>query len=421
MTNRRQFLSTTAAAIAAVPSVAQNRKIRIGLIGCGWYGMIDVKAAFKAGGVEVIALCDVDTEHLEESAIEVEKLQGARPRTFADYRELLNVQGLQAVIIATPPHWHALQFIAACEKGLDVYCEKPLAYDVREGRAMVEAARKAGNIVQVGFQRRQNANLKAAGEYVRAGNAGRILQVDVNIHYNAGMQDSKPQPPPASLDWDAWCGPAPKLPYSPNIGHKAWRLEAAYGNGHLVDWGIHLIDQVRLALGVDTPNAIVSVGGTYQLKGQITTPDTLTTHFEFEDCPVVWRHRLWGSVEYDRSTTNGIFFFGEKGTVFASDRRWVIVPSGRNAEHRVMTEERGNAGVVHVAEFLEAVRTRKQPSCPPEDAYRSTATVQLGMIAYNTGSRVQWDSRRERITNNPYAARLLKRPYRAPYRHPYEG
>ena len=239
------FLKTAAGALTAAPGVAgmaQSEKIKAGLIGCGWYGMVDLQAAFAAGGVECVALCDVDTEHLEQSAAEVGKLQGAKPRTFKDYRELLDIPGLQAVFIGTPPHWHALQFIAACEKGLDIYCEKPLAYDIREGRAMVSAANKAGNIVQIGFQRRKTASFRAVREYIQAGRAGRIVQVDVNIHYGAQMLDSTPQDPPASLDWETWCGPAPKLPYSPNIGHKAWRLEAAYGNGHLVDWGIHLID-----------------------------------------------------------------------------------------------------------------------------------------------------------------------------------
>jgi len=400
---------------------AQGGSIKVGLVGCGWYGMVDLNAAFKAGGVECIGLCDVDSEHLANSASEVEKLQGSRPSTFSDYRELLDQPGLQALFIGTPPQWHALQFIAASEKGLDIYCEKPLAYDIREGRAMVDAAEKAGNIVQVGFQRRQSANFKAVREYIQAGNAGRIVQVDANIHYTANMLDATPQEPPASLDWDTWCGPGPKLPYSPNIAHKTWRLEKAYGNGHLVDWGIHLIDATRFILDAEMPAAITSVGGLYQLPGKITTPDTLTTHFEFEKCPVVWRHRLWGSAEYDRSITNGIFFFGEKETVFASENRWEIIPKGRDAEKKVMKEGGPHPGTAQVAEFLEAVRTRRQPSMQPAEAFRSTATVQLGMISYETGARVDWDARHERITNSEKANSMLMREYRAPYHHPWKG
>src|ERR1039458_10267688 len=162
-TIRRHFLQVTAVralALSQFPAILRAaepvRKLKLGLIGCGWYGMVDVKAAFQVGGVEVIALCDVDSEHLSQSAAEVEKLQGKRPQGFKHYGDLLQMAGLEALIIATPPHWHALQLIAALERGLDVYCEKPLSYDIREGRAMANAVNRSGRIVQIGFQRRQS-------------------------------------------------------------------------------------------------------------------------------------------------------------------------------------------------------------------------------------------------------------------------
>jgi predicted dehydrogenase len=233
------------------------------------------------------------------------------------------------------------------------------------------------------------------------------------------MKDWKPQDPPASLDWDRWCGPAPKLPYSPNIGHFAWRLEAAYGNGHLVDWGIHLIDQARRILGESFPRRIQAGGGNYVFKEEITTPDTLSAHFEFAKCPVVWRHRIWGSAEEDPEFQNGIFFYGRKETVFATDDRWVVIPCDRKAERRVIRPDGDNdMPVKHVADFLQAVRSRKAPSCPIEEGYASTATVQLGMIAYRTGARIEWDATREQIVGNAEAARMLRREYRAPYVHP---
>ncbi len=422
MANRRTFLMMGGAALASPASRAQTGTLSLGLIGCGWYGMVDLNAAFENDGVQCAALCDVDSEHLAAAAAEVEKRQGKRPATHKDYRELLDTPGLDAVIIATPPQWHALQFIDACRKKLAVYCEKPLSYDVREGQAMVRVWKEAGNIVQIGFQRRQTASFQAARDYIRSGAPGRIIQVDVNIHYTAQMLDATPQDPPQSLDWDAWCGPAPKLPYSPNIGHKSWRLEAAYGNGHLVDWGIHLIDAARVVMGLAAPKSVVAAGGLYYLKDRITTPDTLTAHFEFDPCPVVWRHRLWGAAEYDPEVANGVFFFGAKETVFASDRRWVIVPKGKDAVKKVMAAGGpDNPGVTHMREFLNAVRSRSQPSCSPEDAWRSTAAVQLGMISYQTKSRVEWDPVRFRIPSNREAEAMLLRPYRPPYRHPYEG
>lgn len=414
--SRRNFLAALSAGAARAQAPA-GRTIKLGVIGCGWYGMVDLKAAFQAGGVQAVALCDVDTGHLKASADEVEKVQGSRPRTYADYREFLETPGLEAVIIATPPHWHALPFIAACRKGLDVYCEKPLSYDVREGQAMVEAAEKSGRIVQIGFQRRQSEAVRQAAAHIRSGAAGRIVQVDVQIHYKAAMLDAAPQAPPPSLDWEQWCGPGPKLPYSPNIGHRSWRLEAAYGNGHLVDWGIHWIDATRVILGESTPRWVQAVGGIYQLKGKITTPDTLTAHLEFSRCPVVWRHRLWGASEYSPEVQNGIFFFGEKQTVYVSDSRWTVLPERKTAELKGGVPP----GVRHMAEFLDSVRTRRQPSCTIADAWQSTTTVHLGMIAYNTGTKVQWDAREKTIPGNPAAARLLRRAYRPPWKHPYSG
>jgi predicted dehydrogenase len=421
---RRQFLGTTLTGALAGSAWATRgadvpgpRKLKLGLIGSGWYGMVDVQAAFKVGGVEVIAICDVDTQHLEESAAKIESAQGKRPLTFKRHEDLLRVEELEAVIIATPPHWHALQFIAALERGLDVYCEKPLAYDIREGRAMVDAARQSGRIIQIGFQRRQSPAIRQVRQYLAEGKAGRIVQVEAQINYQAGMRDTTPQPPPATLDWDLWCGPAPKLPYSPQVGHFAWRLEKEYGNGHLVDWGIHLIDGARLVMGATSPQTVQAAGGNFHFKNEITTPDTLTVQWQFPECLLTWRHRIWGAEEYAPEVNNGIFFYGEKQTVFVTDDRWIAIPRGKGKERQVH-EAKADLGVLHMAEFLEAVRTRTQPGCTTEDGYRSTAAVQLGAIAYETGSKVHWDAGAELIRENPAAARLLKRDYRAPWRHP---
>jgi predicted dehydrogenase len=427
--NRRSFLrqSTLAtAALSMVPSggfsAEATDKLKLGLIGCGWWGMVDVEAAFKAGGVELIALCDVDSDNLEKSAARVEKLQGQRPRTFKNYEDPLKVDGLQAVIIATPPHWHALQFIAALDRGLDIYCEKPFAYDIREGQTMVAAAQKAGRIVQVGFQRRQSPAIRQVRDYIQQGGPGRIIEVEAQINYRADMKDATPQNPPASLDWDQWCGPAPKLPYSPNIGHFSWRFEKEYGHGHMVDWGIHLLDAARWILGETMPRSVQAAGGIYYFKDKITTPDVLTAHFDFEKCPVIWRHRMYGAAEYTPDVSNGIFFYGEKETVFVTDNRWVVVPKGRGQTPKV-TQAQADVSTAHMTAFLTAVRTRKEPEplCTPAEAYASTSTVKLAMIAYETGSKVTWNSATSQIENNPAAARLLKRDYRAPWKHPYQG
>jgi predicted dehydrogenase len=419
MDRRTFFLGATTAASSLL---AQNRTLKLGIIGCGWYGGVNARAAWKADGVEIAALCDADTKHLDETAALCEKEQGGRrPQLLTkDYRELLNMPGLDGVIIATPPHWHALPFIAACEKKLPVYMEKPLAYDVREGRAMARAQAKAGNIVQVGFQRRQSAAYQAVRDYLASGAPGRVIQADVQIHYTAAPLDNAPQDPPATLDWELWLGPAPKMPYSPNVAHRSWRLEENIGNGHLVDWGIHLIDATRVMLGLGLPLSVTAAGGIYSYQGKITTPDTLTAHFEFKEAPVVWRHRLWGAAEMTPAYNNGIFLFCEKETVFVTDNRWEVMPKGRNPEKRVHEiKPAADLGAAHAAEWLEAIRASRQPSCTVEDAWRSTTAVHLGMIAYKSARAVRFDAASETIKDDAAAARLLKRPYRAPYRHPY--
>ncbi len=426
--NRRDFLTAAVGSSlagaglfqAAYAEQVDKPRIRFGVIGCGNYGMADIRAAFNAGGVEVLALCDVDSRHLKDTADKVEQSQGSRPRTFKHYSEMLETPGLNAVIIATPPQWHALPFIAAVEKGLDVYCEKPLAYDIREGRAMVDAARKNDVIVQIGFQRRQSPAIQQVRDYIREDNLGRIIQADAQIHYTAGMRDTTPQDPPASLDWDLWCGPAPKLPYSSQIGHFAWRLEKTTGHGHLVDWGIHLIDATRYILGETAPKSVQASGGIYYFKNKITTPDILSAQFDFETCPVFWKHRIYGAAEYTPEVSNGIFFYGEKGTVFVTDRRWVIIPKGRDAE-RTEHNVKADMGTAHMAEFLDAVRNRKQPGCTIQDGYQSTTAVKLAMIAYEVGEKVTWDSQREQITSSERAHALLRREYRAPWQHPYQA
>jgi predicted dehydrogenase len=424
--NRRQFLGAAAGALAvtqlsssglAAPDPSSPRVVKVGLIGCGWWGMVVVKAAFKAGGVEVVALCDVDRDHLNQSATEVEGLQGWRPPTFKLYEELLATPGMEAVIIATPPQWHALQFIAALERGLDVYCEKPLAYDVREGQAMAAAAARSDRIVQIGFQRRQSPAFHAVKQFIADGKLGRVVQVDTQINYTAQPVSPTPEPPPASLDWDLWCGPGPLIPYSPQVGHRHWRLEQTSGHGHLVDWGVHLIDATRFILDLGAPRVVTAAGGIYHFQDRITTPDSLIAHFEFERCPVTWRHRLWGAEEVTPETNYGITFLGENGTVFVNDTKWTFIPRGRNAEREVH-EARADTSTEHARDFLDAVRQRRPASCRTDDAHVSTSAVQLAMIAYETQSQVRWDPAKAELTGPPEAVRLLQREYRAPWRRP---
>lgn len=424
--NRRSFIEKTSLGSAAlvsaftIPSFSQDRKLKIGLIGCGWYGMVITEAALSIGGVEVIGICDIDSEHLKKSANEIEKLQGKRPKEYKNYQDLIDQKGLEALFIGTPPHWHALNFIAACEKGLDIYCEKPLAYDVKEGLAMIKAAKKAGNIVQIGFQRRQSEAFKKAKSLIDEGKAGKVHQIGAQIHYNPGIADHTIQPPPPSLDWEAWCGPAPKLDYRPSIGHKAWRLEKEYGNGHLVDWGIHHIDIIRTIMGFRMPESFQTNGSLEILKGKITTPDTLNATMNFAGCPVIWQHRLWGTGDLNKQYNNGVFIYGEDATIFAADHKVIIMPNGKDKEQEVLDIKTEDMQERHVGNFLNAVKSKDSSllNCRIEDAFQSTATVQLAMASYYTESKVQWDYNKKEIIGNKAASKLLARPYRGNYKRP---
>jgi predicted dehydrogenase len=396
--NRREFLGTTAAGSLAAATVrAADTPLKMGLIGCGWWGMVVAKAALETKGATIVAICDVDSEHLKKSGEELAGLQVGTPKAYKHYSDLLADKNVEAVIIGTPPHWHALPFIEACSRGFDIYCEKPLAYDIREGQAMVEAARKAGNIVQVGFQRRQSKAFGQVKDYIASGEAGKIIETVAQIHYNASnnLKDPTPQDPPSSLDWDLWCGPSPKLPYSPKI---------------------------RMILGENTPTSVQAAGGLYGLKSKITTPDILRVHFDFERCPVIWRHRIWGAAEYAPDAANGIFFYGEKATILANDRRWVVIPNEEGSEKQVNDARSDrNTAVSHVDAFLKAVKSRQQPNCTVEEGLKSLIAVKLAMISYETSTKVSWDRDKLEVSGNPAAAKLLKRDYRAPWEHPFKG
>ncbi len=423
---RREFIkhsglaSTAMISATYLPGMLQGQKLRVGLIGAGWYGMVITEAGLEVGGIEVLGVCDVDEKHLQESIDKLAGIQGSKPKGYKDYREMLEDDQLDAIFIGTPPHWHALQFIAACEKGLDIYCEKPLAYDVAEGQAMVEAAAKAGNYVQIGFQRRKAESYHKAQRMITDGEIGAVHQVKAQIHYNPNILDVTPQQPPSTLDWDQWCGPASKLEYRPSIGHKAWRLEKEYGNGHLVDWGIHHIDAIRMMLDLDMPNRLHATGGMNTLQGKITTPDTLNATMFFDEVTLDWQHRLWGTGEFDRKYNNGIFIYGEKATIFASDRGLMVMPNTKNAEAQIHEVSAQTIRQDMMRDFIDAVQSQdpQKISGPVDDAAKSTACVQLAMISYYTGEGLDWDPATGKIRENELANQYLARPYREGYDRP---
>lgn len=424
--NRRNFVEKTSfgslglVSTVYLPKIRQQEKIRIGMIGCGWYGIKLAKAAMGIEDCTIVSLCDIDSAHLTSVADEVEKVQGSRPKEYVEYQELLDRDDLHAVIIATQPHWHALQFVAACKKGLDIYCCKPLAYDINEGLAMIRAAEKADNIVQIGFMQRSNTIKDKIRSLLSEGRLGEIHQIGAHIHYNPNPGDHTIQEPPASLDWETWCGPAPKLPYRPSIGHFNWRLEKEYGNGHLVDWGIHYIDYLRMTLGLDTPTSLQSTGGIVAFEGKITTPDTLRVQMDFDNYPIVWEHRMWGAGDLDTGLNSGYTFYGEQATMYGDFKRLIIQPKGKDQPQETIDVPTKGVLGKDVLNFLEAVRSRDKSSilCPIEDGFKSTAAVQLAMISYYTGRKISWDQVTKTISDDSEASELLARRYRGNYLRP---
>src|ERR1051326_4593232 len=334
--NRRQFLSATAGlaltTTAAYGAEFQDRKPRVGLIGCGWDGKCDLFWLIQVAPVEVVSLCDVDKRMLAEAAEMTAQRQASHktPRTYADYRKMLAEKDLDIVLIATPDHWHALPMIAAVEAGADVYVQKPISVDVAEGQAMVAAARKHRRVVQVGTQRRSTPHLvEARDQIVKEGKLGKIALAEVYCYYQMRARENPPDTtPPDYFDYEMWTGPAPMRPYNSLVHPRRWRAFMEYGNGIVGDMCIHMLDMVRWMLDLGWPKEVNSSGGIFVDKtSKANISDTQTATFDFGDLQVVWNHRTWGQgvdEKYPWSAT----FYGDKGMLKASVFGYDFIPQG---------------------------------------------------------------------------------------------
>src|SRR5579863_2836575 len=263
--DRRQFLSAGAAGLAlaangyALP-FADDKPRRVGLIGTGWYGKADLLRLIQIAPVEVVSLCDVDSQMLSEAADIVAGRQKSKkkPRTYSDYRKMLGEKDLDIVLIATPDHWHALTMIEAVKSGVDVYCQKPISVDIAEGKAMLAAARKYNRVVQVGTQRRSTPHLiEARDQFIKTGRLGKIAQVDICCYYHMRATTNPPDTaPPPNLDYEMWTGPAPMRPYNSLVHPRSWRAFMEYGNGIVGDMCIHMFDMTRWMLDLWWPERV---------------------------------------------------------------------------------------------------------------------------------------------------------------------
>ncbi len=446
--NRRAFIKTSAAAgfaIAAAPSLADefsDVKKRVGLIGTGWYGKVDLLRLIQVAPVEVVSLCDVDKKMLSDAAEIVASRQksGKKPRTYSDYREMLKEKDLDIVLVGTPDHWHALNMIAAAESGADIYCQKPISVDVAEGQAMLKAARKHNRVVQIGTQRRSTPHLiEARDRVIKEGLLGKISHVEICCYYHMRSRDNSPSiEPPENLDYEMWAGPAPKLPFRKVMHPRGWRAFMEYGNGIVGDMCVHMLDMTRWMLDLGAPKRVNSIGGTYLYKNTVANiSDTQTATFEFPELNVVWTHRAWGSApDPDPKYSWAAIFYGDKGTLKASVNGYDFYPMGKK-ESRLKGEplfeyerfpedktekdlERHVASAVrwHMQDLLRNVAKRGRPVADIEQGCISTTACILANLSMKLGRSLEWDPVAGRIVGDDEANKLLQRPYRAPWAHP---
>ena len=447
--NRRDFIkrSGLSASFVGVASQLQGKEnannaktFKVGLIGTGWYGKVDLFRLMQVGDVEVVALCDVDRDALDDAIRRVaERQNGKKPRGYADYREMLKENKLDIVLVATPDHWHALAAIAAIESGADVYVQKPIGVDVEECLAMVAAARKHNAVVQVGLQRRSTPHLMTAKkEIIESGELGPVGQVDIFSYYGGPGAPFKQDPtdPPEGFDYEMWCGPAPKLPYYPCLRKRSWRQFMEYGNGTVGDMGVHMFDMARWLLDLRYPKRIFSTGGQYIKKGGISNiSDTQTIVFDYGELEVVWNHRNWSELPERRHPWGG-YFYGQNGvlkaSVFGYDFHRYYSNEGKSGdwvnESEQYPEDKTEDGIElfcasaireHMRDFLARIDDRGRPRSDIEEGAISTICCILGNISMQLGRALEWDEETNSVKNDPEANALLAREYREPWRHPH--
>ena len=435
---RRHFLKTTAAttaSFAAAPYLLRGaepgKKYRTALIGSGWWGKNILKEAMKSGRVKVVALCDVDERAREVAAEQVADLSGDQPKTYKDYREMLEAVKPEIVIIASPDHWHALQSIAAVQAGAHVFVEKPTGHTVNESRAMFHAARDSGRVAQVGLHRRIGPHHVSGMKFLKSGAVGDVGMVRLFAHYGGGKEVPKQNSPaPDGMDWNMWCGPAPLRPFNSNIHPGGWRQYLDYGNGQLGDWGVHWLDQVLWWSEEKYPKRIYSTGGRpvrgpAVLNDQAQTsdaPDHQVAVYEFEKFTCVWEHRRFGDNNAEKHNV-GSYYYGTKGTLHIGwQDGWTFYPANKKDkiihEDSQLQQPDGHNLALLWTDFIDSIEKKSKGVANIEIAHRSSVLPLLGMISWRVGRSLNWDGAKEQIIGDPEASKLLSRPYRAPWVYP---
>lgn len=431
--SRRGFVRAGATAVLGLTAeqisraAGANDRIRLGFIGVGSRCKQLVEMFLKHPDAEIAAWCDVSRSTMDEANA---KFTQGKAAVYGDFRKLLDHKGIDAVVIATPDHWHAIQTIAACNAGKDVYCEKPLSITIHEGRRMVAAARRNQRVVQVGTHRRSGKAYAKAAELIASGKIGKVTvsrAFDTTNMFPSGIGKVQPTDPPKDLDWDMWLGPRPARPYQSNITPQKFRWWRLYSS-RIADNGTHFLDVMRWLTGELAPSSVCAMGGRFAIDDDRTIPDVMEAMFQFAS----GRLMIYGL--YDTSGNRGLprpafaELRGTEGAMYASDSGFEILPErgGRFQDDRalrmepVKTEFPDDGYEYHVSRhtrnFLDSIKSRAKPCADVEIGHRSTTMPHLANIALATESLIKWDAEREVITNHPQANDLLHYEYRKPWK-----
>ncbi len=404
--------------------IGANDKIQMALIGCRGVGWENLRSHMKIPDVEFVALCDVDQNILDQRNNDFEKMTGRKLKEYRDYRKLLEDKDLDAVIIATPDHWHALITIEACEAGKDVYIEKPLANSIEGTDAMVSAVRHFNTVCQVGQQQRSGIHWQNAIKYVHSGVLGPIRSVKTwaFISWKGPLPPVPDEPVPEGVDYDMWLGPAPKRPYNKFRFHYNWRYWWDYAGGLMTDWGVHMLDIAIAGMKSQGPSSVVTGGGKLGYpRGAQDTPDTVRALYEFDDHMLTWEHAIGiGLGPYGRE--HGVAFLGDNGTLVVDRSGWLVTPEkdrSRNDTDKIeavpFQPSESNDRDLHAQDFVEAIKARRDPICTIEEGANVSRLTQLGNISYRVGKKVYWDKKNNRIVNDPESENLGMANYRDPW------
>ncbi|MDX9883597.1 MAG: Gfo/Idh/MocA family oxidoreductase [Prolixibacteraceae bacterium] len=454
---RRGFIEKTGlalAGLAAVPSllgassykriVGANEKIRVGFIGVGNRGSQLLSLFMQHPDCEVAALCDVyepyitrnrgqvDPRYLETVGGSVPQMGEKfpfKPQLYTDYRKLLEDKSIDAVCIATPDHWHALQTIHAIQAGKDVFVEKPLTKTIVEGRKMVEAQAASKQVVAVGLNRRGAESYQKLAKEIPTGKIGKVMVARAFRIANMaphGIGKMQPEQPPKDFNWDLWLGPRAFRPYQYNIAPYRFRWWDDYSS-QMGNWGVHFLDVIRWMMGETAPSTICATGGKYAIDDDRTIPDTVQVTFEFATGALV-SFCIYEASSGKLFPEGEVELRGTKGNLYASEDGYHIIPSGgrgsesaKEEEYKVNTQmlsdgSNGSSTGNLIRNFLDCVKSRQSPLCTLEEGHRSTSFAHLANIALATGEKLKWDAANERFTNSAEANTHLHYEYRRPWK-----